>query len=347
MSKASLVLLVMLPFLTFSQNCDTLYSHEKYIERIADVRFHNCYWAHIDTIYRIVQWNNYDETTQTQYRIKSGCFSLFHSKTGVLLEEFWKQNDTVYAKTYYETGSLKSYSAQFHDRANGYFYETFDKYYESGNLYERNITEHLKFHERFQYYPTGALLTKGVYFNGNFSPWGEYVEYYPNGQPSAVRCYSMPDTLLETYQSSTLLSEQFYKMTGEEIDTTLNRFNSYSNAIYPPRDDHWMKITDSLFTHHQFQNQLAYENDMSSFKKRLLEELSLPDSCNCRAGAFWLSFIVDKLGNIQIVDWELEDEILRRSLEKAIGKIKNWPPGTIDGESVDTYVFTLLILNPS
>lgn len=349
MSKACLVLLVMFPFLTFSQNCDTLYSHEKYIERRVALFHRNCSWLYADTMYWLVRWGNHDPEYQTTYFVKNDCYSIFNTKTGRLIEEGWRVIDTFFTKTYYTSGKLKSYgsvySSVFSAEDSTYFAQTSETYYENGGLLKKSKLSYGEFNQICWFYPDGSLQSVGTLYDANPGFWGTYKEYYQNGQLSSLLTYSMPDTTDHTYQDAELLSAKYYSIDGKEVEADLNELKRMEIVIYPPKKSEWTEIENGLYAWEHFSDQAPYSNQLAELKNRILCEITLPESCDCKTGVFWFSAVVNKKGEIEVLDVEIADPILKKSVEDAIRKVNYWPPGELNGDKVDTFIYTFLIIN--
>lgn len=339
------IFFMFLPLFSFGQTCDTLYSHEKYIERSVEIGYRNCYSVEIDTIYRVVQWLNIDTNYLKPYFSENICQSLFHSKTGKLIHERWQENDTLYMKTYYSSGSLKSYSKLFFRENPYYFHDQIIKYYENGNEKYKGEYKSLTLTTHYTYYPNGALETVAKRFSYNPHAFGEYKEYFPNGETSMILNYSEPDTTTDQYQQNTLISEKFYDQTGNESDDNLNEYKKMYFNVYPPAVNEEITLAEDLFSHHQFSDQKAYANDMKLLKDKIMSNIKISSGDHCSKGIAWVSLIINSDGEIKLDEIQFENEGLRKTIEESIMKIKKWPPASLNHIKVDTYVFTYLIID--
>ena len=330
----------------YGQSCDTLYSHENYVMRGVKIEYRDCQFIKIDSIYRIVQWNNVDSNYLKPYYSENVCYSLLHSHTGKLIQERWQEGDTIYFKSYYSSGKLRSYSKHVFKEKPYYFHDILLEYYENGQLSMEFSLQKQTFSPRIIYYPNGMIQSKGMHYDASPGAWGDYIEYFSNGKISSIRTYTQPntsDSVAGQFQENELLSEIFYDQNGIEVEEDLNELKVMNISIYPPIKHEASKINDNLYAHHQFSNQNGYINEMSELKNKILENLKLPKG-SCSKGVIWVSLIIKKDGTIEIDEVQFSDVSTKQSIEKSIQKIKKWPTGILNGEKVDVYVYIPLLL---
>ncbi|MDX2360825.1 MAG: hypothetical protein QNK23_08470 [Crocinitomicaceae bacterium] len=337
--------------IVFAQTCDTLYSSEKYIERSVEIKYRTCNFLDLDSVYRIVQWANIDTNYQELYPYFSNnyCYKLIHSGSERLIAERWKATDTIYYNEYYLSGKQKVIAKEVHTSEPYHSFLSRLEFYESGQLKRDFKLQNQTFTHIINYYPNGAVQSKGNYY-GVASPgaWGDYVEYFPNGQVSSIRSYSEPntaDSLAGQYQYYELLSEVYYNQNGSQVDEDLNELKSTFIKIYPPFQNEVLIIDDTLYTHSQFEDQLAYRNDMFSLKEEILDKAKFPVKCQCTAGIISISLVITKDGEIELIGIDFPDGEIKKRIKKSLEKIKSWPAAMYKGNNVDTYVSTYLILN--
>lgn len=339
-----IILYILSGALSYGQNCDTLYSHENYIERKVHVVYRNCYYLNLDTVYAVVQKINHNPVYQERYRFQSDCYSLYHSETGSLIKEFWKVGDTSFANTYFSSGRLKEFYRNIKTKTPYFNHTIIKRYYESGQI---RSSEEYKSTERTShttFYETGEIMSKGFFFNFGFHHFGDYTEYFPNSQISSIRTYSLPDTTTMQYQQSNLLNEVFFDPEGNKVSYDMNEYQEYYISIYPPAENSDISmIGDSMYTYDQFDSQEYYSGGMKSLKKAINDRLKnrLPE---CNTGVIRLSLIVTKKGLIRIEEVQTSDEKLKSIIENILHEIQHWPPAHKDGEKVNTYIYIPLII---
>jgi antitoxin component YwqK of YwqJK toxin-antitoxin module len=312
----------------WSQDWDTVYSDNSEVEISVEISYYNCNFVHTDTVYRL---NTY--TTDIPNR------RLFHYKTKSLIFERWVSNDTTYCFGYYPNGKIKLKDISFE---NDWLHHS--KYYDNGQLCVGGELYKNKTYSWNRYYPNGKIMSKAFhydYFPGRF---GEYEEYYPNGKISCKELYSLPDTTNRHYQSSEFIKGEYFGYTGNKIDTTNSVINIMTTWIQPtPKTDNIQKI-DSLFTHHAVYNLSGYNNNLTTLKNKIKNEIRLPKKCGCENGIAWIGFIVNKQGVIQNISVDYEHDCVKNEIVKAIEKIGKWEKAYIENDEVDLYVYTYLII---
>lgn len=337
-------LFLFLPVLTYGQTCDTLYSHERYVQRTIEVGYRNCQLIEIDSIYRIVQWLNVDSNYLEPFFSQNICQSLFHSVTGQLIHERWREGDTTYFKEYYSSGSLKTFSKTVFHENPYYFHDQILRYYENGTIRYEGENKVLSFSTHKTYYPNGRVETIAKRFSYNPSAFGEYIEYFPNGQISMILEYSEPDTTTNQYQTNTLISEKYFDQAGQGVDHNLNEYKKLYLKIYPPYIDKTLLIGEDLHTAQQFEDQEPYANDVYKLKEQIIGNLDL-SGVNCTKGIAKISLNITKKGDIELLEVDFENDLLKESIEQSIKSLKKWPAAIKDGEKVDTHVYTYLIID--
>ncbi len=342
--KLKYLLFLFLPFCSFGQHCDTLYSHQKYVECEVEVGYRNCHLVDIDTVYRIVQWLNVDTNHLQPFFSKNICQKLYNSTTGKLIHERWQVGDTICNKTYYNSGQLKSFSKNVYIETPYYFHFQLTRYYENGSIRYKGDYKSLSFSTHTTYYPNGVVETRAKKFSLGTSPCGEYFEYFPNGQVSMIQTFSEPDTTTDNFQLVPLISEVYFDETGQESDQNLNEYKTLYLPIKPPIPNTTLMIGDDLYTSQQFEDQAAYTNGMSELKNRIINDLDISD-LNCTKGIPWISLIITRKGVIEQVEVKSKNDSLNKRIEASIKRIKNWPAAIKDGTTVDTYVYTYLIID--
>lgn len=344
--KRSLIIFLLLPLFSFGQTCDTLYSQERYIQRNVDIEYRNCHFLKIDTVYTVVEWENIDTNYLTPNYIENICYSLFHSLTGKLIRERWEDSDTIYVKSYYSSGELKSFSKDINRKEPYFFQSIIKEYYENGNLRHEGEYKSFSFSIHKTYYPDGALETIAKRFSYNPHAFGEYTEYFPNGQVSMIENFTEPDTTTNQYQLSTLLSTHYFDKSGKVVEQNQNEYRKMYIKIYPPDEGTTMEMVgDDLYLFELFSEQEAYANDMSALKSEIYANLKLSKTECCTKGIAWISLIVTKKGKLKIKEIVFENAEVRKRIEKSIHKIKRWTPAQVTDKNVDTYVLIYLILD--
>lgn len=339
------VVFLLFPFLLQGQTCDTLFSHDNYVKRKVKIGYRDCYSVKVDTVYQIIQWKGEDSNYLKPLLSDNMCYSLFHSRTGNLIKERWQIGDTIYFKSYYESGKTRTISKTAVIEEPHYFHEIKREFWENGKIqYEADFKSSSTTINK-KYYENGNLESLANSYNYMPGAFGEYVEYFPNGQKSMVLHFAQPDTTHYRYQYAELLDSTYYNENGEIVDHDLNEYNEIEIPVYPPNKSKTLVIDDTLFTHFQFENQDGYANDMMRLKKKILKNIKLPKSCQCRKGLVMIGLIITKEGELKIHELEFGNESVKQSIQQSISKIKHWMPAVLDGKKVDTYVYTHLVLD--
>lgn len=343
--KIYLIIILLFPIPLYGQSCDTLYSHENYIMRGVKIEYRDCQSITVDSTYTIVQWNNVDSNYLMPFYSDNVCYSLFHSLTGKLIQQRWQNGDTIYFKSYYSSGKLRSSAKSVFTSEPYYFHEIKKEFYENGQILYEGEYKSSSYSVHKRYYKNGQLEFMTNRFSYNPGSFGEEIEYFPNGQVSHISRYSEPDTSTNHFQSSELLDEKFFDENGNEVNLNQNEWKVMNVAVYPPYKNEILQINDTLYTHHQFYNIKEYSNDMAELKFKILDNLKILKNSNCTKGIIWISLFIKKDGSILVEDVQFSDDSIKQSLKRSIKKIKHWPAGIVDGEKVDTYVYTYLILD--
>ncbi|MFT5777877.1 MAG: antitoxin component YwqK of YwqJK toxin-antitoxin module [Crocinitomicaceae bacterium] len=331
-----------------AQTCDTLYSNDKFIARTIDISYRNCHLVEIDSVYRIRQKISSLDEYNESYFIYNQCHQLFNSETGRLIQQQWKSNDTTYFKEYYSSGALKVTSMEYVDSEYRFWWRSRREYHENGNLKREYDGESLALYPCSEYYPDGSLLSTAHYYGIFEHRWGDYIEYFPNGQVSSFLRYSLPitnDSIGQHYQSSQLLSTFFYSTNGKEVTKDLNEEKYVRINIYPPDEHEVYLLNDSLYVYTLFEDQKGYSNEMMDLKAAIIDKLKIPAKCNCAIGVALISLLITKEGRIVIAEIEFPDGKLKKSIAKALKEIKSWPAGQYQDQNVDTAVYLDLIFD--
>ncbi len=316
-------------FSSWSQDWDTIYSDNSVVEISVEISYYNCNFVHIDTVYRL---NTYTNDLPNR--------RLFHYKIKSLIFERWVSNDTTYCFGYYANGNIKLKDISYE---NDWLHHS--TYYENGQLCVGGEIYRNKTYSWNRYYPNGKLMSKSLHYDYLPGRFGEYEEYYPNGEISSKELYSLPDTTNRYYQSSEFIKGEYFDINGSKVDTVNSVINIMTTWIQPsPRTERIQKI-DTLYTHHAFSNQRGYDQNLAELKKNIRNEIHLPKKCNCKNGVAWIGFTVNKLGTIQNVSVEYENDCVNNQIVKAIEKIGKWKKAYIENEAVDVFVYTYLIIN--
>lgn len=342
--KQLLFLLALLPVQLFAQGCDTLYSDDKeFIERSVSVVYSNCYYLDIDTTYTIYYPTSRGFEKPT-VQLEKGCYVLLDAKDKHIILDRKTSGDTTYYTDFYASGKLRAKGFQSVVQDDEYQYcMNYQTFYENGQLKVDESYEHNKVTRRKTYYEDGTLQSTGFYYSSPMSPVGTRNFYYPNGKIAIVSQYSSLDTSDVNYPKTQLLSQQSFDQKGKEIDESPIKVGTL--YLVEDRKDEILELGKGLYTHYQFSNQPAYANNGQALRERILAGITLPSDCDCTKGVVWISLLVTKTGKVQLDEVQFDNKSLRKQVEKSIKKIKTWPAGTVDGNPVDAYVYTYLIVD--
>lgn len=339
-------LIILFPFWSSGQKCDSVYiSLEENMMMGVDIEYQNCHYLYFDTTFNAI-------VDGREVFVDGFCRTYLDPFNNKVRLKLFTEGDTSYTQTFSSSGKLRTVSKTVQAKAPDYHnYNRTWTYYENGQVKSVSGFETGRVVKREGYYENGTPKIIGKDFH--MSPYGTMTSYHLNGNVAAVFDYQLPDTTNLNYQAWRILNKQVYDEFGNAIDTAILKdipcyFPEEKLYIYPPRapwNDGDFLISEGLYVYDQFEDQIAYADGMKELKRQILKRFKTKSDCDCDAGVAWISLFVSPDGKIKLDKVEFTNPRMIKSIEKAIKKIKKWPPGMVNGKPVEAYIYTYLPFN--
>ena len=305
------------------------YLDTEFIERYIEAYYVGCQKMVSDTSYKL------------KYGLQStGEWQVFYDKEYKIKQaDYFTRNDTTFAIRYYRSGQKKAEDRTLPD----YNWVYSGKWCENGQIISSGNPNNINYRTETTYYCNGNKRWQGNLYQGR--SFGLESRWYENGQKQSEKQYTEFDQGLadEGLLESDLISEKFWDENGSEIEPFENEIIGINTLGAP------IKIAESELlnktAYYDIEGQKEYDFTMSAFREEVYKTTQLKTPCKCNVGLVYISFTVEKQGNIEDIQLDIGlENCVNNAFLEAIEKIGKWPPASVNGQKVDTRVRVALEL---
>jgi len=282
------------------------------------------------------------KTIDTSYTLKTdldkkGDWEIYYDKDfKVKMADCFTRNDTFYTILYYPSGQRKN-EIRVLSISRLWIYNA--DWCENGQMTNYSNPNSDRYNSYISYYCNGNKSWQGNLWNGE--AWGIETRWYENGMKKSERHYTdfNQDLATKGQLEKKEITSEFWDEKGNKVESLQDEYQQLINTIGAP-----LQISPEEFNGAiSFYNCgiKGYDNKMEAFSEKVYSIAKLTSPTKCNVGQVYISFIVNKNGNItNIKAYQSLEESVDKAFIKAIESIGKWAPS----DKYDIYVVVALEL---
>lgn len=243
--------------------------------------------------------------------------------------------DTTFATTYYRNGQIKKRELFIGDFKWGQDLYKVSTWCENGTLTSSELVDYTRLTHAVVLHCNGVTKFEGKMLYG--FPYDTLTWFYDNGQKRTQKYYTSYNSDSTRQQRSKEISHPRYWTT--EGDTLGWQFEENGINTIGGATEYCSQTSNGLTPYAKMDKSPWHSMSMEVLRDSIYRIVRKPDSCYCSYGSIAVGFFLEKDGRITglRIDHDVDPSIAN-ALKKAFDTLAKWPPATVNGEPIRTYL---------